>query len=555
MQPLSVFNMSIQCKGYAHGMKVAMFRVASEENPDRFLLVPTRPKTCCKQGSKQCKQRRILKRLHRLQIRTGSNLLKIPPFFSLKSRCLGSSSSGAASSYLYFPWRSRSLLTSQVKIPPVETHGNHPLNLASSAGTAARKSKSEAKTEYLHCQHHVRLTGVQQQLLPKPGPKTNQKRQSKMFIPNGSNGYIVYNMVNRCMENPCFPLELQTPRSLSAPVKLDIRKGLAWDQRTDVILGLWLVSLFSKRRKKVLKRFPGNKKISKLHHWGNFESMLSSCFPRHFQSPWGSRWWGLWTCIHHVEVCFLTLHLFGIFGWISIVIIIVVRSRHLTVAMVVGETTGLHLFLGDQVMSSGAIEFCWRRSSVKNTYCVGSKIIRMWGQGVIQVGNARNCFCHRNHAWNRSKGMCWNGKLWWFLDVFFRFGRNFRAGETRKRISSRRPAHSAACCLKGQEVSRVTTQETSQIAPRLNFFANPHIKDFSRNPPIVKPIPFPILIGVVFGNGGLTIGGVLEKSLAICQTSCELMLPSIHPNSSIRIRHSQGPTCAFLARKMQVCRR
>ena len=32
---------------------------------------------------------------------------------------------------------------------------------------------------------------------------------------------------------------------------------------------------------------------------------MSSCFPRHFQSPWGSRWWGLWTCIHHVEVCFL----------------------------------------------------------------------------------------------------------------------------------------------------------------------------------------------------------------------------------------------------------
>ena len=79
------------------------------------------------------------------------------------------------------------------------------------------------------------------------------------------------------------------------------------------------------------------------------------------------------------------------------------------------------------------------------------------------------------------------------------------------------------------------------------------LKDFSRNHPIVKPIPFPILIGVVFGNGGLTIGGFLKKSLAICQTSCELMLPSIHPNSSIRIRHSQGPTCAGLARKMQVC--
>ena len=37
------------------------------------------------------------------------------------------------------------------------------------------------------------------------------------------------------------------------------------------------------------------------------------------------------------------------------------------------------------------------------------------------------------------------------------------------------------------------------------------LKDFSRNHPIVKPIPFPILIGVVFGNGGLTIGGVPEK--------------------------------------------
>ena len=143
MQPLSVFNMSIQCKGYAHGMKVAMFRVASYENSDRFLLVPTRPKTSCKQGSKQCKQRRILKRLHRLQIRTGSNLLQIvfPPFFSLKSRCLGSSSSGAASSYLYFPWRSRSLLTSQVKIPP----GGNPWEPSSQPGLVGRNSCPQVK--------------------------------------------------------------------------------------------------------------------------------------------------------------------------------------------------------------------------------------------------------------------------------------------------------------------------------------------------------------------------------------------------------------------------
>ena len=303
----------------------------------------------------------------------------------------------------------------------------------------------------------------------------------------------------------------------------------------------------------VLKRFPLPKKYQNFTE--ETSNPMSSCFPRHFQSPWGSRWWGLWTCIHHVEVCFLTLHLFGIFGWISIVIIIVVRSRHLTVAMVVGEKTGLHLFLGDQVMSSGAIEFCWRRSSVKNTYCVGSKIIRMWGQGVIQVGNARNCFCHRNHAWNKSKGMCWNGKLWWFLDVFFQVWTKLSSsGDTK---THKLPTTCTLSRLLPERSRSVTSHHarnfTNCSASQFLCKSAQLLKDFSRNPPIVKPIPFPILIGVVFGNGGLTIGGFLEKSLAICQTSCELMLPSIHPNSSIRIRHSQGPTCAGLARKMQVC--
>lgn len=252
----------------------------------------------------------------------------------------------------------------------------------------------------------------------------------------------------------------------------------AKDLREISVLMSFLVSdcvAFFQRGEKVLKRFPLPKKYQNFTE--ETSNPMSSCFPRHFQSPWGSRWWGLWTCIHHVEVCFLTLHLFGIFGWISI-IIIVVRSRHLTVAMVVGETTGLHLFLGDQVMSSGAIEFCERRSCVKNTDCVGSiseecevKVWFKWAmpETVFVIENMHEI------SLKACAGMENYGDSWMF---FFRFGRNFRAAETRKRISSRRPAHSAACCLKGQEVSRVTTQETSQIAPRLNFFANPH--NFSR---------------------------------------------------------------------------
>ena len=218
------------------------------------------------------------------------------------------------------------------------------------------------------------------------------------------------------MENPCYTSPDSKHQDFSAPVKLDIRKGLAWDQRTDVILGLWLRRLFSKRRWCWNDfPYPKNTKTS-------LRKLRIQCLPA-FPGTFKAR--GVLGG-EASEPAFTTLRfaslLFTFSGFSG-------GSASSSSSWSGPGTWQSPWLLGKKLDSTCflVIKSCQVELSnfvdegpVSKTHIVvGSKIIRMWGQGVIQVGNARNCFCHRNHAWNKSKGMCWNGKLWWFLDVFF----------------------------------------------------------------------------------------------------------------------------------------
>lgn len=304
---------------------------------------------------------------------------------------------------------------------------------------------------------------------------------------------------------------MENPSTLShhfAPVKLDIRKGLAWDQRTDVILGLWLRSLFSKGVGRVGVETISQQKIqSSLSISSNF-----FLHTRHFQTPWGSRWWGLGTFIHHLEVCFLTLNLFGIFVWISIVII-VVRSRHLTV-----WSEGDSWICGDGCWGNNWTPLVsWWSSHVKWSYRilltkVQEKTHIVWAAYHKNVrsrcdssGKCPKLFCviKTKHEIYKSKGMRWNGKLWWFLDVFFQVWTKLSSsGDTK---THKLPT---TCTLSRllPERSRSVTSHHSRNFTNCSVSQFLTSKDFSRNLRIVKPdshrlpIQFPIaILGIFMG--------------------------------------------------------